>query len=68
MLPQLVARAWHLVYCRLPSSDELAAGCSLVRAQRSQLQASGAAGDHELIALTSLCQQLFSSNEFLYVD
>jgi hypothetical protein len=67
-LPQLVARAWQLVLCRLPTSDELAAGCGLVHAQRSQLQASGAAGDHEQIALTSLCQQLFSSNEFLYVD
>jgi hypothetical protein len=67
-LPQLVARAWQLAYQRLPSSEELAAGCGLVHAQRSQLQATGAAGDHELIALTSLCQQLFSSNEFLYVD
>lgn len=67
-LPQLVAKAWQLVYYRWPTSDELAAGCELVHSQRSQLQASGAAGDHELTALTSLCQQLFSSNEFLYVD
>ena len=67
-LPQLVARAWLLAFQRLPAADELTAGCELVHKQRAYLQASGAAGDHELIALTSLCQQLFSSNEFLYVD
>ena len=30
--------------------------------------AAPAAGDPELAALTNLCQQLLSSNEFLYAD
>ena len=67
-LPQLVARAWQLVYQRLPTIDELHGGCALVQSQCAQLRESGTSGDHELLALTSLCQQLFSSNEFLYVD
>jgi hypothetical protein len=67
-LPQLVARAWLLAYGRMPATGELAAGCQFVQQQRQHLQATGAAGDHEQTALTSLCQQLFSSNEFLYVD
>jgi hypothetical protein len=72
-LPQLVAHAWQRAYLRLPTSDELAAGCALVQEQQAALrsaalQSSSAAGDHELTALTSLCQQLLSSSEFLYVD
>jgi hypothetical protein len=67
-LPQLVARAWLLAYGRMPARDELAAGCQFVVEQQMQLQATGAVGDHAQTALTSLCQQLFSSNEFLYVD
>lgn len=67
-LPQLVAQAWQLAYQRLPSNDELQIGCALVQSQCEQLRASVTSGDHELLALTSLCQQLFSSNEFLYVD
>jgi hypothetical protein len=67
-LPQLVARAWLLAYGRLPAVDELSAGCQFVVHQRSQMPAAGPMGDPEHAALTSLCQQLFSSNEFLYVD
>jgi hypothetical protein len=67
-LPQLAANAWRLAYHRLPTADELRAACEFVQTQRNHLQAAGAAGDHEQLALTSLCQQLFSSNEFLYVD
>jgi mono/diheme cytochrome c family protein len=67
-LPQLVANAWRLAYHRLPSSEELAAACAFVQAQRETLRAAATAGDHEQLALTSLCQQLFSSNEFLYVE
>ena len=67
-LPQLVARAWVLAYQRLPAAEELAAGCQFVQRQQAHLQSAGAAGNHEHLALTSLCQQLFSSNEFLYVD
>ena len=67
-LPQLVARAWVLAYQRLPGPEELAAGCEFVQRQRAHLQSAGAKGDHEQLALMSLCQQLLSSNEFLYVD
>lgn len=67
-LPQLVAAAWQTVYLRLPEPDELAAGTAFVLQQVRHLQSGGATGDHELAALTSLCQQLLSSNEFLYVE
>jgi hypothetical protein len=67
-LPQLVARAWLLAYGQLPATDEIVAACRFVQEQRGELQATAVAGDHEQTALTSLCQQLFSSNEFLYVD
>jgi hypothetical protein len=67
-LPQLVANAWRLAYQRLPSKDELQAGCDFVHARQAQLQTAGDKGDRELTALTSLCQQLLSANEFLYVD
>jgi hypothetical protein len=67
-LPQLVALAWQLAYQRCPNSDELSLACEFVNQQIEHLQKSGAKGDHELTALTSLCQQLLSSNEFLYVD
>ena len=66
-LPQLVASAWRLAYCRWPSEQELAAGCQFVQ-QQASAQTAGTAADRELIALTSLCQQLLSSSEFLYVD
>jgi hypothetical protein len=32
------------------------------------LNANGQKGDLELMALATLCQQLISSNEFLYTD
>ena len=67
-LPQLVAAAWRLAYCREPTEQELATGRDFVEGQQAALEAAGAAGDHRLVALTSLCQQLLSSNEFLYVD
>jgi hypothetical protein len=67
-LPQLVASAWQTAFQRLPTADELAAGCQFVHERQMQLQASGTIGDRELAPLTSLCQQLLSANEFLYVD
>ena len=67
-LPQLVASAWRLAYCRWPSEQELAACCDFLARQQAALEAAKATGDRELTALASLCQQLLSSNEFLYVD
>ncbi len=67
-LPQLVASAWQTAFQRLPTAEELAAGCQFVHERQMQLQVSGEMGDRELASLTSLCQQLLSANEFLYVD
>lgn len=67
-LPRLVAHAWELAYQRPASAEELLLGCEFLAAQIDHLQKAGVAGDHEHAALTSLCQQLLSSNEFLYVE
>jgi hypothetical protein len=67
-LPQLIARAWRLVCLRDASHSELEAACDFVAAQIAHLQKGNPAGDHELTALASLCQQLLSSNEFIYVE
>jgi hypothetical protein len=65
---QAARRAWQLAYLRDASEDELNAATQFVAAQIAELQQVKAAGDHEFAALTSLCQQLLSSNEFLYVE
>lgn len=67
-VPQQVATAWRLAYCRPITPEELELACQFVERQREALRASSAAGDHELISLSSLCQQILSSNEFLYLD
>ncbi len=73
-LPQQVSRAWQLAYTRLVRHDELEAALRFVRSQQDrQLSAAGAQkpddlAKAELAALTHLCQQLLSSNEFLYAD
>ena len=67
-LPQQVAFAWRLAYCRPITADELEFACQFLNQQLQTLKQSGTPGDQGLIALTSLCQQLFSSNEFLYSD
>ncbi|WP_205678651.1 PSD1 and planctomycete cytochrome C domain-containing protein [Aquisphaera insulae] len=56
-----IAGAWALAYQRPVSPDELNAALAFVAAPRR-------GEDPELAALTDLCQQLLSSNEFLYVD
>ena len=66
--PQQIAYAWRLAYCRPISADELEFACQFVDQQLKTLKSTAAPGDHDLIAMTSLCQQLFSSNEFLYSD
>jgi hypothetical protein len=63
-LPQMIAHAWTLAYQRPISPGELDAACSFVDGHL----AVPAKGGRELAALTHLCQQLLSSNEFLYVD
>jgi hypothetical protein len=67
-LPQQIAFAWQIAYQRPISPEELDLACRFVADQVAQLQRTADKSDHELTALTSLCQQLFSSNEFLHVD
>jgi Protein of unknown function (DUF1549)/Protein of unknown function (DUF1553)/Planctomycete cytochrome C len=66
--PQQIAYLWRLAYCRPITAEELEMASQFLERQLQTLRASGAKGDHELIALTSLCQQVLSSNEFLYID
>jgi hypothetical protein len=67
-IPQQVANAWRLAYCRPVTTDEMEMACEFMDQQLKTLRLSATPGDHELIALASLCQQLFNSNEFLYSD
>ncbi len=67
-IPQQIAYAWRLAYCRGITSEEMELACQFMDQQIKTLKQTGTAGDHDLIALTSVCQQLFSSNEFLYAD
>ena len=58
--------AWKLAYERAIEPDELAAARSFLARQQTKLKSTKQ--DPELTSLTDLCQQLLSSNEFLYVD
>jgi hypothetical protein len=66
-LAQQVAYAWQLAYQREISVEELEWALDFLNLQMAELQAESQA-DPEWAALTNLCQQLLSSNEFLYVD
>ncbi len=66
-LAHYAAFAWRETYQRSATFDELDAACRFLIRQSDHLRSSGNA-DPELAALTNLCQQLLSSNEFLYVD
>jgi hypothetical protein len=63
-----IAYAWQIAYERPATAEELELACQFVARQIEALRAAGDKSDRELVALTSLCQQLFSSNEFLHVD
>jgi hypothetical protein len=67
-MPQQIAYAWAVAYQRNITRDELELACAFVTGQLAHLRVQNAPGDHERTALTNLCQQLLSSNEFLYVD
>jgi hypothetical protein len=67
-VPQQIAYAWQIAYQRPITGDELELSCQFVAQQMAHLRTIGEKTDHELAALASLCQQLFSSNEFLHVD
>jgi hypothetical protein len=56
--------AFRLVYGRLPSSDERAAASEFVH----RFAASESSRDRQREALAALCQSLFASAEFRYLD
>jgi hypothetical protein len=69
-----VSAVWNLVYSRPPAADEAVTALKFVVEQADQFRKSPAkkgealADSPEVEAMTSLCQMLLSSNEFLYVD
>lgn len=65
-LAQQVAFAWREAYQRAATSAEVEIASRFLTSQMEQLRAN--VQDFELAALTNLCQQLLSSNEFLHVD
>ena len=67
-LPQQIAYAWQIAYQRQATPEELESACQFVTKQLVGLPTGDDKTDRELVALTNLCQQLLSSNEFLYVD
>jgi hypothetical protein len=67
-LTQQVACAWRLIYQRPITPLELFWTRAFTAGQRQALAEAGSGGDLELTVLANLCQQLLSSNEFLYVD
>ncbi len=67
-ISQQIAYAWQIAYQRPIEADEWETACQFVAQQIAHLQTIAEKSDHELAAMASLCQQLFSSNEFLHVD
>jgi hypothetical protein len=63
-----LALAWQLAYQRPIEPDELSSARRFLDRQRVRHPPSKVKSDAELPMWTNLCQQLLSSNEFLYVD
>jgi hypothetical protein len=63
-----IGLAWQLAYQRPIEPDELASAQRFLDRQRAVKQPAKDKNHPDLAAWTSLCQQLLSSNEFLYVD
>lgn len=68
LLPQVIAYAWALAYQREIEPDELEIALEFLRDQRKRTDAEQPEAERTRLALANLCQQLLSSNEFLYVD
>jgi hypothetical protein len=67
-LDPMITRAWQLAYQRPISPEEADWARAFVTAQLDAIGRGGHGTEGEMAVLTSLCQQLLSSNEFLYVD
>ncbi|HEU5117222.1 MAG TPA: DUF1553 domain-containing protein [Isosphaeraceae bacterium] len=63
-----IGHAWELAYQRPISDAELVLARAFVADQLAALGQEGEADERHRAVLTNLCQQLLSSNEFLYVD
>ncbi len=63
-----ISLAWTMAYQRNITAEELDLAGQFVSRQSALLKSRNTPGNHETIVLTNLCQQLLSSNEFLYVD
>ncbi|MAG93871.1 MAG: hypothetical protein CMJ48_09000 [Planctomycetaceae bacterium] len=64
-----VRRAWELAFCRAPQESETNEAIAFLENQTEELKARAGKNDkpqHQ--ALTSFCQVLLGTNEFLYVD
>jgi mono/diheme cytochrome c family protein len=72
LLPGQLVRAWQLALCREPTQDELSIGIDFLARQMETLHRNSAmipkGRSASRQAMTSLCQALLSSNEFLYVE
>jgi mono/diheme cytochrome c family protein len=72
LLPGQIVRAWQLALCREPTQDELSLGIAFLARQMETLHRNSAmipkGRSASRQAMTSLCQTLLSSNEFLYVE
>ena len=74
-LARMIAYAWTVAYQRPITADELDAALGFVAEQIGPITggkptetSTKAQADRQASALTNLCQQILSSNEFLYVD
>jgi hypothetical protein len=71
-IPGQIARAWQLAFCRPATNEELTMAASFVANQIQTLHDSKTKlpEDRSPVrqAMINLCQSLFGSNEFLYVD
>ena len=72
-----VSNAWKLALCQTPTEQQIASAVAFIEEQSQHLAKSAEAKlmakadkskTPELLALSSFCQTLFSSNRFLYVD
>jgi hypothetical protein len=67
-LARMIDHAWRIAYQRAITDEECAWAREFVVGQLQDLARLKAGGDRELAVLANLCQQLLTSNEFLYVD
>lgn len=67
-----IERIWQLALCRSPEPSELSLAMSFVSQQIDTFRSRGTTLPDKRSpvrqAMTNLCQALFSSNEFLYID